>query len=664
METETGRIANLLKGGEGQTRLERGLNKLGKAISAIVIAISAIIFLFGLVAGSGGVLQNFMTAIAIAVAAIPEGLPAVVTIIMAFGVQRMSRRSVIIRRLKSVETLGGCTVICTDKTGTLTENKLKVERWESFDEKTSRRALECMLCCSTVKGEKGAYIGDPTEIALRIYADEQGFEGDFTLIDMVPFSSDRKLMSVAANFGGKSLIYVKGGADVLIERCTKIVKGGRVCSLTHEDRQRIIDKNNEMSDESLRVLALACRKYDGQILEYGLTFLGLAGLADGIKPKVKDAVASCKAAGITTKMITGDHVRTAFAIAKKIGIAESFDEVVSGSDLDSLNEEERKRAIVHGKVFARVSPKHKSIIVKTLQSEGEVVAMTGDGVNDAPSIKSADIGIAMGRGGTEVAKSAADMVIADDNFSTIVSAIREGRRISANISKTICFFLSTNLAEVLSILIATLILFKFNFLTSTQLLWLNLITDSFPTLALGVERAERDIMSRPPVPADRVMFSKRSAVFIGVFGAYMTAVTLCAFVACVSLWGNEVATTVTFLTLSFLELFQALNVRSDRDSIFKVGILSNKILLLTLVLGVAVNVVLVITPLAAPFSLVKLSYFQWLLVALLSLSIIPFGELYKLVLNKFVPYICTKSGNKSNKNKGKRYIFNKVNKRA
>lgn len=647
MNTEMGKIARMLENSKATgTPLEKSLNRLGKIISVAVLLITAVIFIVGLCVRSDGVLKNFMTAVAIAVAAIPEGLPAVVTVIMAMGVQKMSKKNVVIRKLKSVETLGSCSVICSDKTGTLTENKLKVvETYGGFSDLAKNnisgvkeKLLLCMAICNGVKGESGNYIGDPTEIALKNYSDGLGYRQAFTKLAEIPFTSERKMMSVAAEVQGEKINFVKGAPDVLLNRCSFVLTNNGVKAMTKEDRQKILAKNDEMSDVALRVLGFAYRSYDGEAAEDGLTFIGLCGMADGLKPGVESAVAECKTAGIKTVMITGDHMRTAYAIAKQLGIAESMSEVMSGEQLDAMGRKERDKAISRCCVFARVSPKHKKIIVKALQKKGHVVSMTGDGINDAPSIKSADIGIAMGVSGTDVTKSASDIVIADDNFSTIVSAVREGRRISANIKKTIQFFLSTNLAEVLAILIASLVFFKFDFLLSTQLLWLNLITDSFPVLALGMEKEDKDVMKNPPVRAEKSLFSKSSVSLIAFFGLYMTAVTVGVFAVSLKLFGNEIATAITFLTISFLELFQSFNIRSEKKSAFKSGFFSNKVLLITVAAGILINVILAVSPLAPYFGLVNLKFKHWLIVFGLSLSVIPVGELYKLCV-RHLPHI-------------------------
>lgn len=640
MQTEMGKIAQMLQGGNAtKTPLENSLDKLGKIISAFVLCVTAVIFIMGIFVRDDGILKNFMTSVAIAVAAIPEGLPAVVTIIMAMGVQKMSKKGVVIRKLKSVETLGSCSVICSDKTGTLTQNKLKVVT-VFFDGKTrslkdirgaNNKLLQCMSVCTTVKGDKGNYIGDPTEVALKICADGAGYSPDFIRIGEAPFTSERKMMTVAADIGGEKLSFTKGAPDILINKCTRYLTAGGVKEFTEADKKAVLSENDGMSDEALRVLGFAYKNYSGKIEEDGLIFIGLCGMTDGLKEGAGEAVEECRAAGISTVMITGDHVRTAFSIAKKLNIAHDKSEVMTGAELDALEGEALDNAILRCRVFARVSPKHKNIIVGSLKKQGKVVAMTGDGINDAPSIKSADIGISMGISGTDVTKSASDMVISDDNFTTIVSAVKEGRRISTNIKKTIQFFLSTNLAEVLAILIASLFLFKFDFLLSTQLLWLNLITDSFPVLALGMEKADDDVMRRPPERAEKSLFSKTSLLSILFFGLFMTAATIGVFVIALNIWGNETATSMTFMTISFLELFQSFNIRSERQSAFK-HFFSNKILLVTVAVGVILNVLLCVSPLSAAFGIVKLTGAQWAITFGVSLSVIPLGEIYKLIL--------------------------------
>ncbi len=633
MATEIGAIASII--GENKktlTPLEKTLNKLGKILTVFVLFITAFVFALGVFVRRDGLMPNFMTAVAIAVAAIPEGLPAVVTIIMAMGVQKMSRKKVVIRKLQSVETLGGCSVICSDKTGTLTRNKMKVVEVRAADEE---KILKCMQACSDVKGERGKYVGDPTETALKNYADERGCAAQGARLAEEAFSSERKMMSVAVECADGARVYSKGAPDVLIKKCAYISTFSGVRPITEQDRRAIFGQCDEMAAKALRVLGFAeCAYTGGGIKEENLIFTGLAGLRDELKEGVKEAVAECKAAGIKTVMITGDHVRTAFAIASALGIASDEKEVISGDELDKMNSREREKAILSSSVFARVSPRHKNVIVRALQKRGKVVAMTGDGVNDAPSVKSADIGIAMGISGAEVTKSASDMVIADDNFPTIVAAVREGRRISENVRKTVRFFLSTNLAEVLAILFAAVFFPKYAFFASTQLLWLNLITDSFPVLALGAEREEEDIMTRPPERAEKSLFSKRSVANMLFFGIYMTVLTVGVFALGLKLWGNAIATTLAFMTISFAELFHAFNIRSESASVLKTGIFKNVILDVTVAAGVILNVILCVSPLAPAFGLAHMNAAQWALALLAPLSVVPVAELYKFAVRR------------------------------
>ena len=637
--TEIGGIADMLDDvHKGGTPLEKSLNKLGKIISAFVIAVAAALFCLGAFAQHTGILKSFMTAVAVAVAAIPEGLPAVISVIMAMGVQRMSRENVVIRKLKSVETLGCCTCICTDKTGTLTCNKMKVvEVFDCAQSGDSSGAIanltRCMSICTRVKTGGSGYLGDPTEVALKAYADDMGYSEQFCVTGEIPFSSERKLMSVRAETLNGEFVFVKGAVEEVLKRCTGFCNPAR--AITERDKAEVLERSESMSRGALRVLAFAYKE-GGELTEEGLTFLGLCGMMDGLKEGVPEAVEEVKQAGITTVMITGDSAATAFAIAKKAGIAESENQVFTGEQLDAMTKPQLKNAVRCGRVFARVSPKHKNIIVKLKQADGEVVAMTGDGVNDAPPVKSADIGIAMGKNGTEVTKSVADMVIADDNFTTIVAAVREGRRISSNVKKTIQFFLSTNLAEVLAILFATILYFNFEFLPSTQLLWINLITDSFPVLALGVERGDFGAMRRPPERTEKSIFSRSSLLSVALSAAYITGITVLVYAISLSLFGNETATTMTFLTLSFAELFHVFNVRAERNSAFNKSLFSNKTLLITVAIGIAVNVALCFSPLAGAFGICRLSVWQWVAVFAASLSVLPFGELYKLVLRLVV----------------------------
>ena len=625
MNTEIGRIAAMLReAAPGPTPLENGLNKLGKIITGFVLSVTLVIFILSLIARRAGILQNFMTAVAIAVAAIPEGLPAVVTIIMAMGVQRMSRENVVIRKLKSVETLGGCNYICTDKTGTLTENKLRVAQ-VNCDAAARERLLQCMHACVDVRGQSG----DPTEVAIKNYASFHMKDFCCTRTAEEPFTSERRMMTVSVLAEGRSYSFSKGAPDRLLGRCAYMLEGGGVRPLTRADRERIAAENDDMSGRALRVLAFAFA--EGGLKEEGLIYLGLCGMSDGLKQGVTEAVAECVRAGITPVMITGDHAKTALAVARQAGIAEREEQVLTGEQLDRLSAGQLGGAVGRCTVFARVTPRHKNAIVAALKSRGGVVAMTGDGVNDAPALKTADIGIAMGSG-TDVTKNALGH---GDNRRQLhhhsLCRARGQAHILQHQKDGVLLPRHQPCRSARRARRRARVL-RFQFLRSTQLLWINLITDSFPVLALGCERIDDDAMSRPPQRAERAMFSRSSMFQVLFFGLYMTATTLGIFVVALHIWGNEAASTMTFLTISFSELFHAFNTRSERSSAFR-GLAKNKVLLVTVAAGVAVNVLLcTVPPLAAAFSLTPLTGVQWGIVAALSLSVVAVGELYKLGL--------------------------------
>ncbi len=639
MNTEMGRIAHLLHtSAPAPSPLDRTVAKLGKIITVTVLSVAALLFLCGIFARRVSFLDNLMTSVAVAVAAIPEGMGAVVTVILAMGVRRMSRARAVMRKLSAVETLGSCTCICSDKTGTLTENKMTVTaiatsfsqgegvREEYAGTSLQQRLLTCVRMCHSVKGSAGGYLGDPTEIALLEYADRVGYACTGKRLGGLPFSSERKRMSVAADCGKGAKLYVKGGAEVVLARCSRMAEEGGDRSLTQAEKERILQYVSRFAREGQRVLAFAEGEFSGTVKEEGLVFLGLAAMYDPPKKGAKEAIAACRRAGVRTVMITGDSPETAFAVARQLGIAKNRGEVVTGAELDEMGEKLSSRAEKIS-VYARVSPGHKQQIVKALQANGEIVAMTGDGVNDAPSVRAADIGVAMG-GGTDVTKNAADMVLEDGDFSTMVKAVEEGRNVFAGIKRTISFFLSTNLAEVLAVLIATLCLWKYNFLTSTQLLWINLITDSLPVLALGAERTE-GTMTRPPVSTGEI-FSARSLLFMLTFGVLQAGITVGLYLYGLAHWGNEVASTCAFFTLSFLELFHAFNVRKERGRTAPKEFFANRMMFFTAALGIALNLMLVFVPfLAGAFDLVPLNIAQWAAVFGCSLAILPLGELYK-----------------------------------
>ncbi len=622
METEMGRIAALLKGGEEiKSPLDRIITRLGKIITVSVLVIAAILFVGGLLSGRVGFLQNLMSAVAVAVAAIPEGMGAVVTVILAMGVQRMAGRRAVMRKLSAVEALGSCSVICTDKTGTLTENRMHVEE---VGTEAQEELLRCIRACHTVKGTAGSYIGDSTEIALLEYADSASYQFAPTHVGGTPFTSERKMMSVLVTFDGMTRLYAKGGADILLKKCTKILKRDGLHPLGEADRRAIEAACLGYSARAMRVLAFAY----GERAEEDLVFLGLAAMLDPPKKGAAEAVRACREAGVKTVMITGDSAETAFAIAERLGIAADRSEVVTGEEIDDMGSENFANSVSRYAVYARVSPKHKSEIVEALRARGEVVAMTGDGINDAPALRAADIGVAMGSG-TDVTKNAADIIISDDDFSTIVGAVEEGRNVFFNVKKTISFFLATNLAEVLCVLIVSLFLWRYDFLTSTQLLWINLITDSLPVLALGVERTE-GAMRRPPT-RDSEIYSAEALFEIALFGVLQTAILVTTFVFAVRAWGNGVASTMAFAMLSFLELFYAFVIKSD-DTMSEIkSLFSNRALLVTVAFGILMTVLLIATPVRVLFDLTALAWNQWAVVFGLSLVVIPLGMLYRTV---------------------------------
>lgn len=635
MRTEIGKIAGLITHAEIlQTPLEKALEKLGKVISACVVGIAAFLFVFGALFRDIDVLPNFMTSVAVAVAAIPEGLPAVVTVLMAMGVQKMSRRRAIVRKLQAVETLGGCDCICSDKTGTLTQNKMTVQAVFTFGKSGESRLFECMAYCNTVKGERGRFIGDATEIALKNYLEEKGIRvGNAQKEDEIPFDSDRKMMSVFMRTQEGGFCYSKGGAEVLLKKCDRILDGGQVRALSAADRKRVGDICAGMAQKALRVLGFAYRPTTEGKGEEHLIFIGVCGMIDPPKKNAAQAVRSCAEAGIDVVMITGDQKDTAFAIARRLGIADSPAQLTTGEELDSLQGKALEERILTARVFARVNSGHKAVIVKTLQKFQKTVAMTGDGVNDAPAVKSADIGIAMGSG-TDVTKGVADIVVADDDFSTIVAAVSEGRHIFTNIRKTISFFLTTNLGEVLAVLAVTLFLFRYDFLNSTQLLWINLITDTFPVLALGAEKAERNVMRRPPQKAEKEMFSKRSLVPVLLFGVLQAASVVGLFGWALHAYDSAAACTMAFFCMSFIELFYAFNIRTD-GSILGKAFFENKTLLVTVVLGIAVNLLLcVFAPVREAFGITVLNGAQWGAVFGVSALTLPAGELYKWIVRR------------------------------
>jgi len=676
MKTEVGKIAKMLSEADNEdTPLQKQLAKTAKVLSAIVLIIAVIIFAASLYRGWGGnmvdvIIESFMTAVAIAVAAIPEGLPAVVTIVLAIGVQRMSERRAIIRHLPAVETLGCCEVICSDKTGTLTLNQMTVKGVFTLSagsyevEKEDKKAdysvdlliKGMVLCNDTVIGEDGKLLGDPTETALVAYAqslglDAQKIKNENERINEIPFDSKRKLMSTVNKGAEATRAYIKGAPDILIEKCSKILDGENIRPITQDDIKTISEANKGMAKKALRVLAVAI-KIDNidklETLEQDMIFVGLVGMIDPPRPEVKEAVRVCRRAGMRPIMITGDHVDTASAIAKEIGILRHGDWVITGAELDKMSDEEFHKNLHKYRVFARVSPENKVRIVKAFKTFKKIVAMTGDGVNDAPSIKSADIGIGMGITGTDVSKGAADMVLADDNFATIIAAVEEGRKVYANITKAIQFLLSANIAEVLCLFISTVFLTiiqpDLKFLTPVMILWVNLVTDSLPALALGKEPAEKDIMDYPPRKTGQSLFAGKIGRDILIQGIMQTGLVMLAF--CIGAFvmqsqhpwihDNKEGMTMGFITLCFIQLFHAYNMRSQTHTIFNKRFFKNGIMNIAFLVGAALTVLAAYIDVWANteiFGTVALTPIDWLICIACAFAIVPLVEIQKIIEN-------------------------------
>lgn len=656
MDTEMGKIADALtKATEGLTPLQKKLAQLSKILTFLVLAICVVIFGVGLLrAGSFSteiILSSFMIAISLAVAAIPEGLVAVVTIVLSIGVTNMSKRNAIIRKLTAVETLGCAQIICSDKTGTLTQNKMTVV--EHYCENENLLASAMALCCDAELNEDGTVTGEPTENALVYWANtlslpKNKLKSDAPRIGEAPFDSIRKMMSTVHRTRSGIVQYTKGAPDEVLRNCTTYLKDGKTEPLTNEVKKQILAANKGMADKALRVLAAASRShpeeptsFESDSLEQELCFIGLCGMIDPVRPEVKLAINECRGAGIRPIMITGDHIDTAVAIARELGILEENDMAVSGSELNEMSDAEFEKRFRSISVYARVQPEHKVRIVNAWRSAGYVTAMTGDGVNDAPSIKSADIGVGMGITGTDVTKNVADMVLADDNFATIVGAVEEGRRIYDNIRKAIQFLLGSNMSEVLSIFIATMI--GFQILKPVHLLWINLVTDCFPALALGLESAEHDIMHRKPRLSSEGIFANGIGIDVAYQGFVVTVLTLAAYFIGHVMENGSWATlqsadgmTMAFLTMSMAEIFHSFNMRSQRKSIFSLTT-KNKVLILAAVASLALTTLILYEPhLSIAFGFEQIDIFEYLVALGLAFLVIPIVEIVKFFQRKLI----------------------------
>ncbi len=634
MNTEMGKIANLLDNeSDTQTPLQQKLAQLGKYLGIVALAACAVIFVVGLLNDLDPI-HIFMTSVSLAVSAIPEGLPAIVTIVLSIGVQRMVKKNALIRKLPAVETLGGASIICSDKTGTLTQNRMtltkayfdgmdKAELISKDNTDNIKKLLMYGTLCSDgsviVNDEGEQHIGDPTETAIILAAYKNGMTKEdlnakYPRLAEIPFDSDRKLMSTVNEIDGKKIVIVKGAFDVMAQRCVK----GNI--------EAARDMTNALSEDALRVLAIGYKEIDElpseittDTLETGLTLMGLVGMIDPPRPEAKDAVALCRRAGIKPVMITGDHVITASAIARELGILVEGDRAITGTELDNMTDDEFDTVIEQISVYARVSPENKIRIVKAWQRKGQVVSMTGDGVNDAPALKAADIGCAMGITGTDVAKGAADMTLTDDNFATIVDAVREGRGIYANIKKVVGFLLGTNIGEVITVFAAMLLWHKTPLL-SMQLLWINLVTDSLPAIALGMEAVEADVMDKKPKPKNEGIFANGLGVRVVLQGCMFAALTLIGFYIGWQTHSTEYGQTMAFMVLALSQIVQAYNMRSEH-SLFKIGPFTNKKLNLAALASTLLVALVLFTPVGKAFGLVTLAATDYLIA--LGLILIP-----------------------------------------
>lgn len=672
MNTEVGKIAGMLDNTEKQiTPLQEKLNKLGKTLGVAALAICAFIFIIGLIQGKEPI-NMFMTAVSLAVAAIPEGLVAVSTIVLAIGVQKMVKKNAIVKKLPAVETLGSATVICSDKTGTLTQNKMTVEKIfingetkelaeykENINEDLKKLIFANMLCNDTKISTDGKLTGDPTETALVDMAFKLDFDPSvydrMPRIQEIPFDSDRKLMTTVNEVNGKYIVYTKGGMDELIGICNSYILNGEIKNNIEEYKNMITKNNEQMAKEALRVLACAYKeidhkptKEDMENIEKDLIFVGMVGMIDPPREEAKIAVEKCKTAGIKTVMITGDHKITATAIAKKLGILENEDEAITGADLEKMTDEELEKNVRKYSVYARVSPEHKVRIVKAWQKNGEIVAMTGDGVNDSPALKTANIGCAMGVVGTDVAKEAADVILTDDNFATIVSSVEEGRRIYDNILKVIQFLLSSNVGEVIVLFLATLLtpffakwfgitdIAHLEILLPIHILWINLVTDSLPALALAFDPANEGIMKRKPAKPGKGVFTKGMTWRVIYQGAMIGLLTLAAFMIGLATTKEpinglsldeskiEVGQTMAFITLAMSELVHVFNIRDNKKSIFKTKIFNNSKLIWAILASATLMFAILFIP---------------ALREIFSIPILPTGNILELVLLVFAPIV-------------------------
>lgn len=642
MNSEVGKIATMLSSTkENMTPLQIRLAHLSKVLGILCLLVCISMFSVALIQGRN-LFDMLLLSISLAVAAIPEGLPAVVTIVLALGVQAMSKNNAIVRKLHAVETLGSVSVICSDKTGTLTQNKMQViaSYSNASYNQPAKELIQGLALCNNATLQGNEIIGEPTEQALVAFAQKQGMdknqlELDYVRVQELPFDSDRKMMSTVHQVNGGYYAYCKGALERVLDCCTHIKNGTQIIKLTNYEKNKIYEASRKMSSQALRVLALAYRKVQDpyrSAIETEMTFIGMVGLIDPPREEVKEAITTCHNAGIKVVMITGDHPLTAFAIARQLGIANKEEQILTGSELDVLTDQELTSRILSLRVFARVTPLHKVRIVTAFKQQDLVVSMSGDGVNDAPSLKKADIGIAMGKGGTDVCKQASDMILADDNFATIVKAVEEGRNIYLNIQKAVLYLLSCNLGEIMALFLAIILMPNVvSTLSAIQILWVNLVTDAFPALALGVDPKDQYIMQEKPRKAKESLFAHGGMIFTVLNGMLIGTITLVAFRYGLNT-SPQMAQTMAFMVLSISQLFHALNLRSRTHSILDVGIFKNKWLFLTIVCSVILQIMVSELPIFQMLlKTVALDFHQWIFIFALSFSVILVNEISKWI---------------------------------
>lgn len=645
-DSEFGKIASVITMTQKEmTPLQNSIKDLGKVITFLVLGMAVVTFIIELIARFNP-MEAFLTAVAISVAAIPESMPAVITIIMSLGIARLAKNRAIVRHMHSVETLGCCDIICSDKTGTITQNKMSVVsvycgcRFGENKNSDFEQLLLAMTLCLQVESSKNGFSGAPTELAIAEFAKKFGYErkkseASYPRVSEIPFSSSRKLMSTINKFPQSCTAFVKGAVDRILDKCDFVLVGGKVMPLTEQRRKQILAANLKFASQALRVIGFAT-KNDVNISgfkEEGLTFIGLVGMMDKPRPEVAEAVKKCKSAGMRPIMITGDHMETAFAVAKEIGIAKKKSEVISGEEIDNMTNDEFDAAIKKVSVFARVSPQHKVQIVEAFKRQGHVVAMTGDGVNDAASMKKASIGIGMGINGTDVTKEVADIIITDDNFATIVMAVEEGRVVYKNIQKTVKFLFSANMGEILALFLATIFFPQYQFLLPIQILFVNLITDSLPAIALGLEPAESNLMDCSPRPKNENIFSGGNGAMTIIMGLVQTLLTVAAFCIGLYVFGEPTAMSMAFYTLNIVQFFYLLSLRTEagllRSNPFK-----NKYCILAVGFAAGILTLIAATPLHRVLKLSSLNLWQWLTIMVLGLIMMLCSEVCKYFIRK------------------------------